>query len=483
MKKKIPKPPQGRQVTAKASPRRTATRPGCQIVGVGASAGGLEAFTQLLNQLPVDTGFGFVLVDIDDLKKTERLVTEAHEHATAIIRTVPNPLVILNARLHLQSANESFYRTFQLAEAETKDRSIFELGHGSWNIPRLRHLLEDILPRKSFFNDFEVTHDFKKIGRRTLLLNARMLVEPGGKSKEILLGLQDITERKHAEHALVVAQDKLVRHAVELEGTVAKHTRQLTASNKQLAAAVVSTRSNAEKYRKLFLESQVTQKKLRQVTHQILTAQEDERKRISRELHDDVVQTLVAINVELSALVHGNAAGTRHLKDKIARTQRLVESSVDAVHRFARDLRPAVLDDLGLIPALHLYCKNLAERKKIIIRIAAFGGVEALASDRRTVLFRVAQEALTNIARHARASMVELAITKIPGAIRMEISDNGKSFPVRKVLQAKNRKRLGLVGMKERLEMVGGLLTIESTPGTGTTVRAEIPFASEKNKK
>ncbi len=428
-------------------------------------------------------GAVLVLVDIDDLKKTERLVTEAHEHATAIVRTVPNPLIILNARLHLQSANESFYRTFQLTEAETKDRSIFELGHGSWNIPALRHLLEDILPQKSFFNDFEVTHDFKKIGVRTLMLNARMLVEPGGKSKEILLGLHDITERKRTEQALADAQVTLARHAGELESKVAKRTRQLITSNNELAAAVVSTRLSEKEVHKLYLESQVAQKKLRQVTHQVLTAQEDERKRVSRELHDEVVQTLVAINVELSTLAHSNTAGTRHLKDKITRTQRLVESSVDAVHRFARDLRPAVLDDLGLIPALHVYCKNLAARKKIKIAITAFGGVEALESDKRTVLFRVAQEALTNIARHARATKVGLSITKIPDAIRMEISDNGQSFPVKKILQAKGRKRLGLVGMKERLEMVGGLLTIESTPGQGTTVRAEVPFIPVKTKK
>jgi signal transduction histidine kinase len=231
----------------------------------------------------------------------------------------------------------------------------------------------------------------------------------------------------------------------------------------------------------LLLESHGMQKKLRALTHEILTAQEEERKKISRELHDDVVQTLVGINVELSALVHGNSAGVRQLKDKIARTQRLVEKSVDAVHRFARELRPAVLDDLGLIPALHTYCKELAARKKFKIHLTAFAGIEALASDKRTVLYRVAQEALTNVARHARATQVRVSIVKIPGAVRLEVSDNGKSFPVRKIFQSKS-KRLGLVGMKERVEMVGGSLAIESTPGHGTTVRAEIPFNPEKIK-
>ncbi len=428
-------------------------------------------------------GAVLVLVDIDDLKKAARRVSEAHQHATAIIRTVPNPLVILDSRLRLQSANASFYRTFRLTAAETRNRSLFELGDGSWNIPRLRHLLEKILPRRSYFNDFEVTHDFKKIGRRTILLNARMLVERGGESKEILLGLLDISGRKQMEEALAVAQVKLARHVRELEAVVTRRTRQLTTSNRHLAAGVRATRVNAEKYRKLYLQSQLTQKKLRQVTHQILTAQEDERKRISRELHDEVVQNLVAISVELSTLAHEKTAGSRPLMDQVVRTQRLVEHSVDAVHRFARDLRPAVLDDLGLIPALESYCQALADRKKIRVDFTAAPGIETLASEKRTVLFRVAQEALTNIARHARASRAAVTIRKISGTVRMDISDNGKSFPVLKVLQAKGRKRLGLIGMKERLEMVGGHMTIESTPGRGTLVRASLPFTPEKRKK
>jgi signal transduction histidine kinase len=106
--------------------------------------------------------------------------------------------------------------------------------------------------------------------------------------------------------------------------------------------------------------------------------------------------------------------------------------------------------------------------------------VEALASAERTVLFRVAQEALTNVVRHANASEVRLSLTKVGAAIRLEICDNGKSFAVEKTLRKENNKRLGLVGMRERLEMVGGSLIIESAPGTGTTVRAEVPFTLEE---
>ena len=292
----------------------------------------------------------------------------------------------------------------------------------------------------------------------------------------------EIAKRKHMAESLRGTRVQLARHAGQLETVVLQRTAELTATNRQLQAAVQSIRKEKEKYRALFSDSQLMQKKLRQLTHQIISAQEDERKEISRELHDEVVQMLVGINVELAALGQSAARGLDGLKQKIAHTQRLVENSVNAVHRFARELRPAVLDDLGLIAALHAFSKNLAERKKFKIHLIAFADVDTLASAKRTVLFRVAQEALTNVARHAHATRVKINITSITGAVRMEISDNGQSFPVDKILGAKNPKRLGLVGMRERIEMVGGHLTIESKPGHGTTVRAEIPFLREKIK-
>jgi signal transduction histidine kinase len=285
------------------------------------------------------------------------------------------------------------------------------------------------------------------------------------------------------------ATRKTNRQLQQRNAALQRMTAALERSNRQLLREITrrkegeeAIRKGKEQYRVLFLESQVMQKKLRLLARQILSAQEEERKEISRELHDEVVQTLVAINVELSTLSRGASVSLQTLKAKIAHTRRIVEHSVQAVHRFARELRPAVLDDLGLIPALHAYSQSLAERKKIKIQMTAFGGVEALGSSKRTVLFRVAQEALTNIARHAQATQVRMSITEAVGAIRMEIGDNGKSFDVREALFAKNPKHLGLVGMKERIEMVGGTFAVESALGKGTTVRAEIPFNPAKSK-
>ena len=215
---------------------------------------------------------------------------------------------------------------------------------------------------------------------------------------------------------------------------------------------------------------------MRQSSRQVLSAQEEERKEISRELHDIVAQTLTGINVRLAALKQAASLNTKDLDQNIARTQRLIEDSVNIVHRFARELRPAVLDDLGLIPALHSFMTSFTERTGVHTRLTAFAAVEQTHMARRTVLFRVAQEALTNVARHAQASRVDVSIKKLTDCTCMTIADDGQSFQVQRIMLTRGSKRLGLLGMRERLEMVGGRFEVESAPGKGTTITAQIPF-------
>jgi len=256
----------------------------------------------------------------------------------------------------------------------------------------------------------------------------------------------------------------------------------LTASNRKLIREIVrrqavekSLKESEQHQRRLLEQSRHMQEKLRHLSHQVLQAQEEERKRISRELHDVIAQTLTGINIRLSALAREASVNTKGLDRNIARTQRLVEKSVSIVHEFARDLRPAVLDDLGLIPALHSYMKSFAARTGVHTRLTAFAEVEKLDPARRTVLFRVAQEALTNVARHAKASRADVNIQKLRDGICMTITDDGKSFSVERAMHANGGERLGLLGMRERLEMVGGHFLVESVPGKGTTVIAQFP--------
>jgi two-component system sensor histidine kinase DegS len=272
-----------------------------------------------------------------------------------------------------------------------------------------------------------------------------------------------------------------------LEETVemlSQRTVGLAASNLALSAEI-TRRKSVEKalkqekrgYARMIKESAVLQEQLRHLSRQILSAQENERKKISRELHDMVAQTLTGINIRLAALKAGATLDTRSLAQNIAETQRLVEHSVDLVHRFARELRPAMLDHLGLIPALQAFMKSFTERTGVRTHLTAFAGVELLNMPRRTALFRVAQEALTNVGRHAQASRVEVSIEKRPDGACMKIADDGKSFQVQRVLLARGSKRLGLLGMRERLEMVGGRFWGESAPGKGTVIEAFVPDA------
>jgi signal transduction histidine kinase len=231
----------------------------------------------------------------------------------------------------------------------------------------------------------------------------------------------------------------------------------------------------------LLKQSRHLQEQLRHLSHQILFAQEEERKSISRELHDVITQNLVGINVHLAAFSR-EASNPKGLQQKIVRTQRLVEKSVATIHRFAWELRPTVLDDLGLIPALHTFMKDFTKRTGVRAHLTAFAAIENLSITKRTVLYRVAHEALNNVASHAHASRVEVNIEKLRNCICMKIKDDGKSFSVERILHARKNKRLGLLGMRERVEMVGGTFCVESAPGQGTTVRVEIPLEKSRTR-
>jgi signal transduction histidine kinase len=141
-------------------------------------------------------------------------------------------------------------------------------------------------------------------------------------------------------------------------------------------------------------------------------------------------------------------------------------------------LHPTALDAPGLIPALESFIKDFTKRTKIPIRFTAFAGVEQLNSTQRTVLYRVAQSARANAHKHARANEAEVSIRKLQSSIRLEIHGNGKSFELERVLFAQRHKRLGLLGSRERVEMVGGKFGVASAPGQGTTLSAEIPVIS-----
>ena len=411
-------------------------------------------------------GISKVARDITQRKHAEELLRRNEALFSALVAQAPVGVYVVNARFQLQQINPTARPVFKNVRP-LLGRDFSEVMQAIWPrrvanqvVERFRHTLKTGEPYRApeFYERRRDTgaKEFYEwqIQRVTL---------PAGE-QGVVCFFSDITERKLAEGAQ--------RRVKVLGGANLKLRQEIIRRQ-----AVEKSLKQSQQHQRLLLEqSHQAQAQLRSLSRQVLRAQEEERKRISRELHDVIAQTLTGINVRLAALKKDASLNLGGIDRSIARTQRLVEKSVNTVHEFARELRPAVLDDLGLIPALHSFVKLFSKRTRLHVHLKVFAGIEQVENSRRTVLYRVAQEALTNVARHAQAGRVEISIQKLPGGICMKVKDDGKSFRVERVLNAQAGNRLGLLGMRERLEMVGGRFAVESAPGQGTTVIAQIPF-------
>jgi two-component system sensor histidine kinase DegS len=223
-------------------------------------------------------------------------------------------------------------------------------------------------------------------------------------------------------------------------------------------------------------EDKRMEENLRFYLHQVTKAQEEERKRIARELHDETAQELVALSRQLDSVV----SAARKLSKRDMKLLEGVRAQADellaGVRRFSQDLRPSVLDDLGLLPALDWLVSDLEEHLGITIGMAVLGPERRFSPDVELVLFRIAQEALRNVGRHSGASRAWLTAEFGDSKTILTVTDNGKGFEVpQRMGDLANVGRLGLAGMEERARLVGGKLTLESEPGKGTTVTVEVP--------
>ncbi|HEV2128089.1 MAG TPA: sensor histidine kinase [Thermomicrobiales bacterium] len=215
--------------------------------------------------------------------------------------------------------------------------------------------------------------------------------------------------------------------------------------------------------------------RLRELTSQIIDAQEDERKRIARELHDDTAQVLFAQLLRLTALKSSEHEPVR------ACAEALEQSTVDAiegVRRLALELRPPALDDLGLWAALAELAQRYEERYDLRVAYEWKGSRERLARDLELVLYRIAQEAMTNVVKHARASHVQLALSRSADEVALSISDDGVGFDAGRVSRRDDRSLgLGIFGMIERSALVGGSLRVVPLHPRGTRIEAIVPLA------
>jgi len=208
---------------------------------------------------------------------------------------------------------------------------------------------------------------------------------------------------------------------------------------------------------------------------QIINAQEQERKRIARELHDETSQVLTSLLISLAILEETTT--TQEARNRIADTRKLAHQTLRAIRNLSIDLRPSALDDLGLLPALRWYVKEYQQKCAISVDFTATGFKDRLPAEMETALYRIVQESLTNTARHAKAHKVSIAMREDADAVYATITDDGIGFDVDTLLKSPDQDRgLGLAGMNERALLLDGSLNIISSPDHGTKVEVRIPL-------
>jgi len=217
---------------------------------------------------------------------------------------------------------------------------------------------------------------------------------------------------------------------------------------------------------------------LRRFTVSVQRAQEEERRRIARELHDDLGQRLSAMKFNIEAFVEGVPGNLRKIRGKFNNVRAQIDEMITELRRISANLRPAALDDFGLVVALQLLCKKMEQTQSITI---AFHGktstVEHFDNHVEIALYRVAQEALANITKHAQATHVDVHLAHVPGALNLVVEDNGRGFDAEKIQGLKQTQRgMGLISMRERTELLGGSFRVESVPGKRTTITVQIPL-------
>ncbi len=247
----------------------------------------------------------------------------------------------------------------------------------------------------------------------------------------------------------------------------------------QLATSLVSSDGTPVAFQHIardITEQKRMQENLRYYLAQVTKGQEEERKRISHELHDETIQALVVLSRSLDTLASGNEKISKKHRLLLEELWQQTNGIIQGVRRLSQDLRPAALDRLGLLPALEWLASDVASYSGINIKVNLLGKERRFSADVELVLFRIAQEALRNAWKHSGATKAEITIEFGDRITRITVYDNGKGFKIpEKISNLARDGKLGLAGMQERAQLIGGKLTVQSEPGKGSKITIELP--------
>lgn len=511
--------------------------------------------------------------------------------ADSIIDTLRDPIIVLDVNLRVILASFEFYRTFQVEQDQTVGQRIYDLGNRQWDIPRLRTLLEQILPEKTSFRDFEVEHVFEHIGRKIMLLNARKIRH---ETKElILLVIEDITDRKNAEELRREAEFRFTEmvknvrdHAIFLtdpDGTITSWnlaaesvlgysegevlgknfsliftpedvqrelpTWELRTARERgraederwhvrkggqtfWALGIVTPRYSAKggltgfskilrdfSERKRFeedlrkahdeLEGRVQERtaelanviqtlreeikgrliaehslldrtaQLRALAAKITLTEQRERSRIAKILHDQLQQIIVGATFQVSVMADKVDQENR---PGIERINELLQECLKASRSLTAELNPPILHTETLFAALEWLVRTMADQHGLEVKLTRSGSIPDLPEDTRLLLFESVRELLLNVAKHAGVRKVTVDLrSDQDGLIRITVRDKGRGFDPAVTQSADYKGGFGHFGIRERLELIGGHMTIESTPQEGTRITLVSPAPTQSS--
>ncbi len=477
-------------------------------------------------------GVVLMLIDIGVLKRREQQVAESRDYSVSIVETVREPLIVLDGRLRVRTANRAFYQTFRVNPKNTEGRLIYELGDRQWDIPRLRTLLEELLPQNSHFEDFEVEHDFPGIGRRTMLLNAHRVVQLEGEpSHLILLAIEDVSVRRQAERLREESQDRLqtiVNTAVDAiitadeHGTIAsvnpaaermfgytaaemlgQNVKMLMPSPHReahdeyvgrylrtgephiigIGREVRGRRKDGSTFpvdlsvseyldrTQRFFSGVLRDLSVRKALEQeVLEAATMEQWRIGRELHDSSGQELTALGLLAEALVEALTKTSPGEAVLATKIAEGVKRVLGQVRALSRGLIPAEVDAPGLMAALAELASRTSELHGVTCTFECREPVLVEDNQTATHLYGIAKEAVSNALKHSGAKNIRISRESVERSLVLRVRDDGSGLPS----EAPESKGIGLKIMRYRAGLINAGLTIGPADRGGTLVSCMI---------
>ncbi|HEY7387037.1 MAG TPA: CheR family methyltransferase [Bryobacteraceae bacterium] len=380
-------------------------------------------------------GIVVVLLDVDLLRRSQQELRQTRDFAQGIIENVPLPLAVVDMDLRIRTANDAFRTLAGIPKLDLQRRFLPELAVVAWGLEEpLRARLEEFRVSHDARNNFQF--EFKTPGEPVRVLLVRgTLLKPDGDTF-LLITVEDITARREVERLSGVERDRL---ANKVESTARELGR--------------------------------TREELRMLAGSLFTSQEDERRRVARELHDDISQKLAALEIDTQQIEKQLAQGSGGAAEEIEKVRAGIAALSEDVRNLSHALHPAVLEDLGVASGIRSLVEDFQERENMIVNFTAQDVPGNLPGAIAIGLYRITQEALRNVSKHAGRTHVKVLLKGSAASLRLQVADSGHGFDPRAP-----RSGLGLISMEERARLMQGTFTVESQPGEGSRITVDVPW-------